>query len=179
MIAVLQWILGAVALAACILMGSIAPISFWERLIDRLMVRLEESANRFRRLRLLEKHHRQLLANGRRVFVRSLAAESFHAKYKRDPYDSRGMLLLKDDAVMYWDLGQSTRIEPYVYKPGEAGVMLHAAEPHREGEHVWLELEHDGVSRFLQTDTACGVNEKTRTLFADVERGLHGGARSA
>lgn len=144
-----------------------------------LAQRLEEAANEFRRLGLLRKHHPDLLRRAKRVPVRRLAKETFTAKHKKDDFDSRGLLLLTDDAVLYWDLGQSTRLEPYVFRPANASATLHLREPYREGEHVWVELECDGTSRYLQCEKVRQVNEETRKLFGDIQAVLHAPSVSA
>lgn len=134
--------------------------------------RLEESANAVRRLRLLGKHHPDLLEHARRVPVKCYSPESFGAKFKRVPYDSRGLLLFTDEGVLFWDLGQSTRLEPFTYRRGDASVSLHLKEPYRQGEHAWVQMTGDGVSRYFQRDQAGQVNEATRALFDEIEAAL-------
>lgn len=137
-----------------------------------LVDQIDETANRVRRRRLLRKHHPRLLKTAKGIPVRRLAQESFTAKHKRGDYDSRGLLFLTNDAVLYWDLGQSTRLEPYVFHPDDSVVLLHRSEPYRKGEHVWIQLETNGTSQYFQREAA-PANETTQALFEKISAGLH------
>jgi hypothetical protein len=159
-----------------LLTGAYVALQFTnsEWLIDQV----DEVANRVRRLRLLRKHHPELLRTAKRIPVRLLAQESFTAKHKRGTYDSRGLLFLTEDAVMYWDLGQSTRLEPYVFRVNDSIAILHRSEPYRKGEHMWIQLEADGSARYLQCEEA-PANETTQALFEQISAVLHESPTSA
>lgn len=140
--------------------------------------RLDEASGRVRRLRLLRKHHPELARMAKRIPVRRFAEESFRGKHKKGDFDSRGLVLLTKDAVMYWDLGHSTRLEPYVFRPGDSTATLHTKEPYREGERVWIQLEDNGLSRYLQSETP-PPHETTRALFQHIDAVLHESPTSA
>ncbi len=168
MITFFEYTLGALVMAVDVVLR-ILPV----RVSSRSLQRLEEAANAFRRLRLLRKYHPDLLEHARRVPVNCLSSESFRARHKRDLYDSRGLLLFAESGVFYWDLGQSTRLEPYRYRPGDTRVTLHLKEPYRQGEQVWVQIESDGVSRYFQYEQDGRVNEATRTLYDEIQAALH------
>ncbi|NLE61806.1 MAG: hypothetical protein GX616_25910 [Planctomycetes bacterium] len=146
--------------------------------VDWVAQKFDEATHRVHRLRLLRIHHPELLRLAERIPVRRLAQESFTAQFKRGSFDSRGLVFLTEDAVMYWDLGQSTLLDPYVFRPGEASAMLHRSEPYRRGEHIWVQLEGHGSSRYLQCEEA-PANEKTLVLFERIDAILHKGGASA
>jgi hypothetical protein len=128
----------------------------------------EERANRFRRLRLLRSRYTALFHEARRYRVRFLTEESFKGKHKRDPYDSRGLLLLTPDVVYYWDLGESTRPAPYSFDKG-AEVAWCDSEPYRSGGHPWVEIRADKVSWYFQADTSKRRALNTRRIFNAVD----------
>ena len=168
MITLFEYALGAVVMAVDVVLRILPmPVS------GKRLQRLEEAANAFRRLRLLRKYHPELLEHARRVPVKCLSSESFNARHKRDPYDSRGLLLFASDGVFYWDLGQSTRLEPCKYRAGDTRATLHLKEPYRQGEQVWVQVESDGVSRYFQGGQDARANEATRTLYAEIQAALH------
>ena len=163
MIVLFEYITGLIVVAVNFVLR-VLPVHVSENVFERF----EEAANGFHRLRLLRKHHPELVQQSRQIPVRCLAEGSFKSKHRRDAYDSRGLLLFADDAVKYWDLGQSTRLDPYDYQPGDATARLHTAEPSRQGERVWVELEGNGSTRYVQYDVAQHANEKTRGLFDEI-----------